>query len=179
MIGDFFNNASELFEDEREICSPMFGLSFDNPAAALKDGNDYYNNMLNETIVERNKIEQYYYERIRNGLMSKLIEIKSYSNVSIFDTRRWITTNDDCISSVQILIRDKIFINIFMRSSDFDGALSSDLKFFSSLPTWLINQLINMKDDYRFNEVTDESINTLNNMGVDINIMFGSLHRTN
>ena len=36
--------------------------------------------------------------------MSKLIEIKSYSNVNIFDTRRLICTNDDCISSFIISI---------------------------------------------------------------------------
>ena len=110
--------------------------------------------------------------------MYRLQEIKFYSKVNIKNTRRLLAVSSDCISTIQILIRDSIHLNVYFRSSDYDGALPVDLSFISTLPWELIQHLRKFQGSIGYEEVCDSLIQELENKPIELNLMFGSLHRT-
>lgn len=176
MNAPLIDTYERLGTEGTESINEHMCVVFENVIDAEEQGKDLFLRKTTDVLKDRKLIEDYYYYYIKNGLMSKLMEIKSYSAVNIFDTRRLIYTNIDCISSVHVIIRDKIYLNVYFRSSDYKGALPSDLEFLTSIPRWLIEQLTILQHDYRYSEINDESIYKLNNMNVELNISFGSLH---
>jgi hypothetical protein len=89
-----------------------------------------------------------------------------------------IAVSHECISSIQILIREKIHLNVYFRSSDIDGALPADLKFITELPAELIVHLEKMRDEKGYSEVTDKLMKEIRSKEISLTLMFGSLHRT-
>ncbi len=132
----------------------------------------------NKVLQKRRENELHFYNFLEHQLFSRLQEIKYYSKVDVQDTRRLVAVSSDCISMIQILIRDVIHLNVHFRSSDFDGALPCDLEFISRLPRVFIEHLQKMKQNPGYEEVNDKLIENLLDKPIQLNLMFGSLHRT-
>ena len=100
------------------------------------------------------------------------------TGLNIFDSRRLIFTNPDCISSIQVLFRDCIYLSVNFRSSHFSRALPSDIEFICSLPSKIIdfleNELLNISE--KQNKKIINNIRELKNKEVQIFLSFGSLH---
>ncbi len=176
-----YNIINELYADlgdSREICASAHAIEFDNFVHCADYGIMMWQHYINDKLIERRKNELHFHNFLKHQLFSRLQEIKYYSNVNISDTRRLIAVSADCISSIQILIRDKIYLNVYFRSSDIDGALPADLKFITELPSELIVHLERMKDVNGYSEVTDDLMKEIRSKKVHLAMFFGSLHRT-
>lgn len=174
MIGLFEEIENDI---ELEAISCNYKVKFDDYLHCLYEGNKLYKETETKITKARKKNEKHYHLSIKHQLFSRLQEIKYYSNVNILDTRRLISVNADCISAVQILVRDKIYVNVYFRSSDFYNALPVDLEFISSLPFELIYHLENFQGTFGYDEVQDDVLRDLKNKEVQISLMFGSLHK--
>lgn len=173
---DFFE---ECFEDERELCAVHYEEWFDNYYSIMMDGTKQYEIRKNDVLVRRKKNELHFHNFLEHQLFSRLQEIKYYSNVNIFDTRRLVATSADCISMVQLLVRDQIHLMVHFRSSDFDGALPVDLEWISTLPHKLIRHLSKMQGVKGYEEINPETIKSFATKPIKLDLTFGSLHRTN
>ena len=174
MIGLFEEMENDI---ELESISCNYKVKFDDYLHCLYEGNRLYKETETKITKARKKNEKHYHLSIKHQLFSRLQEIKYYSAVNILDTRRLISVNADCISAVQILVRDKIYVNVYFRSSDFYNALPVDLEFISSLPFELIYHLENFQGTFGYDEVQDDVLRDLKNKEVQISLMFGSLHK--
>lgn len=166
------------FNGSKELISVNYVDTYQNYLDISESSNMMIEVLHDNVINNRINNEYHFHTFLENQLFAKLQEIKSYSTVDICSTRRLISTSSDCISAIQILIRDNIYINVYFRSSDFDGALPADLAFISSLPYKLIHHLLKFQGTNGYDEVTDECINSIKKKSVVLSLMFGSLHRT-
>lgn len=178
-LNDIYDKILEDFENKRELISKFYQCEFNNYEDCLEQGNKLFNITVNDVLALRKYNELYYHTYLKNQLFSNLQAIKYYNTIDIRETRRIVSTSDNCISTIHILVRDTIYLNIYFRSSDFDGALSADLEFMCTLPKELITHLRIFKGSNGYQEVTDDLINKLQNMPIKLSMMFGSLHRTN
>lgn len=176
-----YNLIQEMYEDlgdSREICSVVYQMDFDNFIHFNDYGIAIWNEYSNPTLIKRKANELHFHNFLKHQMLHRLQEIKAYSEVNIEDTRRLVSVSADCISTIQILIRDKIYVNAYFRSSDIDGALPADFEFITSLPIELIVHLEKMKDVKGYNEITDELMKEIRSKQIRVSLMFGSLHRT-
>lgn len=173
----FFRDINK--QKEREIVSRSFTFSFDDPFTCLKDGEETFTVRSNKILEERKRNEHHFYNYLMHQLFSKLQEIKYYSEVNIFDTRRLVAVSCDCISMIQILVRDNIEVIVHFRSSDFDGALPADIEFLSRLPVLLVDHLEKLQKCKGYDECTEDALEKIINKPVNMTLTFGSLHRTN
>jgi len=173
----FFNDIDK--KKEREFVSCSFKFSFTDPFTCLKNGEEVFEIRKNKVLEERKQNEHHFYNYLMHQLFSKLQEIKYYSEVNIFDTRRLVAVSCDCISMIQILVRDNIEVIVHFRSSDFDGALPADIEFLSCLPVLLVDHLEKMQKCKGYDECTEEALEKIINKPVNMTLTFGSLHRTN
>jgi hypothetical protein len=173
----FYKDLLTEFETD-ELLSVSKSIQFDNFFDCMTAGKDLYKENKNETLIKRKQVELHFYSYLKHQLFHKLQEIKAYSEVNINDTRRLIAVSPDCISMLHILVRDEIHLNVYLRSSDYDGALVSDLEFISSLPYELIRHLSKLRNEDNYSECDEEFFNKIKSKGVIINIFIGSLHRT-
>lgn len=176
---NIYKQILETFNTKREITSCSFTALFKNTDDCLLNGVILFNKVSTPIIRARLNNEVHFHSFLINQLFSKLQEIKAYSSVNINNTRRLIAVSHDCISTIHVLIRDEIQVNVYFRSSDYDGALPVDLKFISEIPLKLIEHMIKFKNTKGYEEVTDELIDEYKEKKVLINLIFGSLHRTN
>jgi hypothetical protein len=179
-----YNIIEEMYEnldhslDSRELCAVTYKATFDNFVHCSDYGIILWSKYINDKLIERRGNELHFHNFLKHQLFSKLQEIKYYSNVNIADTRRLVAVSPDCISTIQILVRDKIYLNVYFRSSDIDGALPADLRFITELPTELIVHLERMREAKGYSEITDELMKDLRSKPIELTLMFGSLHRT-
>ena len=80
------------------------------------------------------KSEKEYYHRIYDSLMNKIDDEQSgknpYSRKEGLDSRRYVFTEDTCISMIHILNRDSVLdIRFVCRSTDINNKFEHDLKF--------------------------------------------------
>lgn len=175
---DEIKNSFEI-KNTRELVSVHFSKTFLNSDELETEGRGLYQSLKNFDLIKREYEELNFYNFLKHQLLYHLQEIKYYSDVDIRNTRRLVSVSSDCISIIQILLRDKIHININFRSSDFDGALPVDLKFLSALPNVLISHLNGFIGNSTYKEVNFDLIYELQLIPVQMNLFFGSLHRTN
>ena len=176
-----YNIINEMYEDlgdNREICSVVYQMDFDNFSHFNDYGIAVLNQYNNPTLIKRKANELHCHNFLKHQMFSRLQEIKYYSEVNIADTRRLVTVSADCISTIQILIRDKIYVNAYFRSSDIDGALPADFEFITTLPIELIVHLEKMRKVKGYGEITDELMKEIRSKKIQVSLMFGSLHRT-
>lgn len=180
-----YNIIDEMYEDldhqlgnNKEICAVTYGMRFDNFVHCSDYGNELWHHFINDKLIERRKNELHFHNFLKHQLFSRLQEIKYYSDVNILDTRRLVAVSSDCISTIQILVRDKVHLNVYFRSSDIDGALPADLKFITELPSELIVHLERMKGVNGYSEINDDLMRELRTKEIHLTLMFGSLHRT-
>lgn len=176
-----YNVINEMYEDlgsDRELCACTYQIDFDNFVGAINYGDDIFDMFRNEKLIERKRNELHFHNFLKHQMFSHLQEIKYYSRVNIADTRRLVAVSSDCISTIQMLVRDKVYLNVYFRSSDIDGALPADLQFLTTLPSQLIEHLQRLRDVKGYEDVTDELLSKIRTSKVRLTLMFGSLHRT-
>jgi hypothetical protein len=177
-LKELYYKIKRNFGTSKELVSVNYTAYADNYLDMAADGLNLFRDLIDADIYERKHNEFHFHNFLKHQLFSRLQEIKYYSDVNIMDTRRLIAVSPDCISSIQVLIRDSIHVNVYFRSSDFDGALPVDLDFLSEIPSNLINHLMIMQGKPGYEEVNDDIINTLKQKRIKLNLSFGSLHRT-
>lgn len=171
IINDF-NNLSI-----NELLSVNYSLTFNNYLDIIQNIESFYDKIKNDVLENRKFQENSFHNFLLHQIIYRLQEIKAYSEVNIFDTRRLVSVSSDCISTIQVLIREKIHLNVYFRSSDFDDALPIDLLFLSNIPKELIEHFDNFKHITNYKELNIENINILKQKQIVLNLMFGSLHR--
>lgn len=175
-----YENVKQIFldSDTKELCQYSLYFDFENSEKCKESGEHFFNNVSSNIQKERKSIEQNYYTYLFSGLKHRIVELDYMTDLNIFDSRRLIFTNPDCISSIQILFRDKIYLSVNFRSSHFQKALPSDIEFICSLPLKLIdfleNEFLNISE--KQNKKIINSIEELKNKEVQILLTFGSLH---
>jgi hypothetical protein len=175
---DLINQMYADLGDSRELCACTYQMDFDNFVHCADYGIALWQHYINDKLIERQRNELHFHNFLKHQLFSHLQEMKYYSKVDISDTRRLVAVSPDCISTIQILIRDKIHLNVYLRSSDIDGALPADLKFITELPSELIVHLERMKNVKGYSEVTNKLMREIRSKKVQLSLFFGSLHRT-
>lgn len=178
IIDTMYDDLDHNLGNQRELCSCTYHIEFDNFVHCSDYGIEIWHHYINDKLIERKRNELHFHNFLKHQLFSRLQEIKYYSDVNISDTRRLVAVSPDCISTIQILVRDEINLNVYFRSSDIDGALPADLKFITELPTDLIVHLERMKGVKGYDEVTDSLMKDLRSKKIQLTLMFGSLHRT-
>ncbi len=167
----YYNLTRRVIQEQVGV---RFQCSFKNSICARQESILFFERS-SGVAKKRSEEEQDYYNHIKYGLIHTLEELKAYQDINVLDTRRWVFTNLDCISFVQILIRDKITVMVQMRSSDLLGALPGDIRFFSSLPDTLLNFLESKKDQEQYSEIP-LVLSDLRLRPIELIINFGSLH---
>lgn len=179
------NSLSKMYtkfkEDVKEdVKKESIGItgeaSFNHIIDASVSAKDFVDSEMNQTLKERKELENLYHQSILLDLFHNLDEMKFYSNVEVSKSRRMITTNNDCLSMLHLIIRDEIYINAYFRSSDLYGALPIDLEFLVNIPAKFIRFLDQRKDLWHYHDITPEYISKLTNMKINFKVMFGSLH---
>lgn len=162
-----------------ELVNVNYRCGYNSPMGLLDSGTRSfkYRSSLNPVLLKRRENEEDFYNFLKSQLLLRLQEIKFYSNVNVMDTRRLVSVSPDCISMIQIIIREQINLIVHFRSSDFNGALPADLEFISRIPYELIQHLNKFKGEPGYDEVNDEIINILYDMPVNVSISFGSVHK--
>lgn len=175
------NIINEMYDDltgTNEVCAKTYQMTFQNFIDISDYGTYIWRKYKNERLVERKANEHHFHNFLKHQLFSRLQEIKYYSKVDLNDTRRLVAVSADCISTIQILVRDKIYLNVYFRSSDIDGALPADLEFLSTLPSDLIVHMQKLQDAKGYEDATEELMRDLRTKQICLTLMFGSLHRT-
>lgn len=174
---DLYEEIGRDLENKSEIVSVNYKRVFDNAFVMLLDADQFFDYVAEPQMKIREDQEQDYYEYLLNGLFCNLSENKGFADINIFNSRKMIMHNHICISFIQILVRDKIYVDIHMRSSAYDNALPGDMKFFGSIASRFIQFCKKNKDHKDWPEINDASINKLNNLKIQLNVSFGSLHK--
>jgi hypothetical protein len=177
-LKDLYYKMMRDFGNQRELVSASYSCNFGSYADCEIQSKSLFEDVKNDVLITRKTNELHFHNMLLHQMFSRLQEIKYYSEVDIFDTRRLVSVSADCITAIQILVRDVIHLNVYFRSSDFDGALPADLEFICSLPKELICHLDNMTGIPGYEEATIDNINKISIKPIKLNLMFGSLHRT-
>lgn len=162
----------------KSLISKSYYLNFSNFIDINQQGVKQFKEMKNEKLELREEHEEHFHSFLTNQLFHRLQEIKYYSEERIDKTRRLIAVSPDCISTIQVLVREKIHIIVHFRSSDFDGALPADLKMISTIPFLLLQHMQKMRSVKGYEEVTDEFLYEYADKEVELSLSFGDVHRT-
>lgn len=77
--------------------------------------------------ISRSEDEKFHYDSLKYALLHKVKEVKYFHNQGL-DSRKFIVFSQDCISSIQYLVRgNKTKLIVHMRSSDVLGLLPLDI----------------------------------------------------
>ena len=175
-----FTQLEQSFRgSRREVVSAHYSVVYHNAKHAKSDSSEYFDEIKTEILINRMANELHFHNFLNHQLFYKLQEIKYYSAVNIENTRRLVAVSTDCITSIHLIIRNCIHLNVYFRSSDYDGALPADYKFLATIPSLFIDHLTHMQDVDGYDEVNDSLLRMLTTKTVQVNLMFGSLHRTN
>lgn len=171
-------NNSFISDNIKELCQYSLYFDFENSEECKESGEIFFKNISTDIQNERKIIEQNYYTYLFSGFKHRIIELDFMTELNIFDSRRLIFTNPDCISLIQVLFREEIYLSVNFRSSHFHKALPSDIEFICSVPLKLIdfleNEFLNISE--KQNKKIINSIRELKYKEVQILLTFGSLH---
>ena len=163
-----YERLLEITKDE--TLGASIKVRFKDRYDAMKQGKTLFYECTNDRydsdsakLISRKIIEQDYYVWLLLGLTKQLSEISAYdTNFDINSTRRLIFTNTECISFVQILLRDnEIHLHIHQRSSLLTDALPADLEQYTEIAYKFFDKINDCKDEKALN----------------LQVTFGSLHR--
>ena len=119
-----------------------------------------YQNKMGKNWVEKNIEERHHYKFLYHGLLHKINATKYFHNEGI-ESRKLIVFSDDCISTIQLMVREEeVGLYVHMRSSDAINLLAPDIMAL----TGMLNEVI------LTHRITPED------RRVVIHITFGSLH---
>jgi len=173
-VSNAYDGLVTKLSNEDEIVGVTAKFHYQDMNEAVEKAASFVESQMNETLQNRIHQEKHYYKHIETGIYTQINEMKFMANINVTDSRRLVYVNKDCLSFIQILIRDSIEVVVQFRSSDIYGALPLDLEFISSLPLKLYKYLEDNKD---FDEVTSKFLEDYRNKNVNFTINFGSLHQ--
>lgn len=177
-VKNLFEKILDDFGSNRELVSVNYSAEFVNHKEFTNLVKNYYEDHKTGVLERRLQQEDHFHDFLRQQMFAELQEMKYYSGVNIADTRRLVTVSRNCITTVHVLVRDRLYLNIYFRSSDFDGALPVDMLFISSLPSDLIDHLSKNVCTKGYDEVNDALLTKLSTASIKLNLYFGSLHRS-
>lgn len=160
-------------EIQKEIISKRYEIHFENSSDAVLSAENFMCSTINKNhkLLDRHNEEKYYHKYLENGMIANYGENGHATGQSILHSRRIVMTNHICISYLQILFRDKIYVDMHMRSSAYDSALPTDLYFV----TKLVDNFLAAAQDSKWE--SQDIINNLRELPIQIGITFGSLHK--
>jgi len=177
------NHAYDYLKSDSEQIGVSMVFSSKNMRYAKQAGEDFLKKRINSSdeagkvLRKRSHFEKHYYTHLLTGIFSQIGEQKYATKDFEFEkSRRIVYTNKDCISFIQVIIRDEITVIVQMRSSDYSGALPLDLNFFSSIPYDLYRFIEDNKGEDLWDEVTEEFKQKYSKKKCNYVINFGSLH---
>lgn len=177
-IKNLFEEILDDFGSNQELVSVNYGVEFANHKEFTNLVKNYYEDHKTAILERRLSQEDHFHDFLRQQMFAELQEMKYYGSVNITDTRRLVAISRNCITTIHILVRDSIHVNVYFRSSDFDGALPVDMLFISSLPSDLIDHLSKNVCTKGYDEVNDALLTKLSTSSIKLNLYFGSLHRS-
>lgn len=177
-VKNLFEEILNDFGPIQELLSVNYGVEFSNHKEFTNLVKNYYEDNKTPVLERRLSNEDHFHDFLRHQMFTELQEMKYYGSVNITDTRRAVAVSRNCISTVHLLVRDSIHLNVYFRSSDFDGALPVDMLFISSLPSDLIDHLSKNVHSKGYDEVNDAVLTKLSTSSIKLNLYFGSLHRS-
>ena len=122
-------------------------------------------------------MEVEHYKKLEGGLLHAMNETKYYVKDQLLESRRFVVTSTDCISTIQIIFRnDEIFVGVYFRSSHAKNLLPVDLDFIYGLIRKTLDHLKYRENTEDYREVTPEVVHKMNNIPIRIKLDFGSLH---
>lgn len=169
--------SSTSSNDLLEFIGPKFDLSIPLNAVdkARSSFIDYLTNELDYPLGPKLAQEKYHYAKLMSALAHSIGENFFYKKTQLCDSRQYVALSTDCISSIQVMVRKSdLHINVFFRSSHYQKLLPADLLFLLSVPSDFLKAAthINQTFDCGWHEDIDKvSV-------VNMNLMFGSLHRS-
>lgn len=107
---------NRTFIEDMGLLRPMFKNFYDT------------HNKSDKSFMERYEQEESHYKMLWSILEHKENETKYYFNEGVYDSRKIVAHSSDCISTVQVMIRDdRLYLNVLMRSSDVKSLLPVDI----------------------------------------------------
>jgi hypothetical protein len=177
-VKNLFEEILDDFGSNQELVSVNYGVEFVNHKEFTNLVKNYYEEHKTPVLERRLSQEDHFHDFLRQQMFAELQEMKYYGSVNITDTRRLVAVSRNCITTIHMLVRESLYLNVYFRSSDFDGALPVDMLFISSLPSDLIDHLSKNVCTKGYEEVNDALLTKLSTSSIKLNLYFGSLHRT-
>jgi hypothetical protein len=177
-VKNLFEEILDDFGSNQELVSVNYGVEFVNHKEFTNLVKNYYEEHKTGVLERRLSQEDHFHDFLRQQMFAELQEMKYYGSVNITDTRRLVAVSRNCITTIHMLVRESLYLNVYFRSSDFDGALPVDMLFISSLPSDLIDHLSKNVCTKGYEEVNDALLTKLSTSSIKLNLYFGSLHRT-
>lgn len=177
LLNNSYNELLETLGESNEVIGSVLECEFITPIHATLDSTKFIEDLDSEVVNNRKVLELDYYNKIFYDMVHDLAEMKFYSEVNLNTTRRLIATNNDCLSLVNVQIRDAIHVQAYFRSSDIITALPCDLEFLACLPGRLKSHFEEKQGVIGYEEITEEFLSEYCNKPVKLKIMFGSLHK--
>ena len=88
---------------------------------------EMYTQGINKNWVQKQKEEYHHYQFLTHALLHKINSVKYFNNEGL-ESRKIIIFSDDCISSIQLIVREEeIGLQVHMRSSDIISLLPLDV----------------------------------------------------
>ena len=86
-----------------------------------------YQNRMHKNWAEKNREERHHYKFLSHGLLHKINAVRYFHSEGL-ESRKLIIFSDDCISSIQLIVREEeVGLQVHMRSSDVINLLAPDL----------------------------------------------------
>jgi hypothetical protein len=141
-IGHLVNEFAK-FSPNRECTTTQFHFYDDGKFEDIDDN------------IESTPGEEAYYSKIHCKLLGKIKDeqmgINEYKRKETNQSRRFVYTGDDCISFIQIIVRDKLMdVHAVFRSSDTENKTSTDIQFIHYLGREAAKMLRLNTADYQF-----------------------------
>ena len=173
------SQAYKSLENSQEQFGASMKFESKNMRYSKTEASEFFNSIKNDTLAARKLEEQNYYTHLITGLFHQIAEQRWITNdFDFLKTRRIVYTNPDCMSFIQVLIReDDIHVIVQFRSSDYLNCLPTDLEFISSIPMALYRFIENnIDDDVAWPDVDTKFLQAYSIKKCNFTVSFGSLH---
>ena len=143
-------------------------IKFENREDSKQQAMELYSHCMNgnydsdpEMLADRTLVEENYHQFLLYGLVKQFEEMSHYDPNFNETSRRIMFSNSECISLMQLLVRDELHFHVYMRSSHLIDCLPADLLFLTDAAYQFFHLKKMQRDDQPLN----------------FQITFGSLHR--
>ena len=148
-----------------------------NSLSAFKTERDSFRDYYKGDWYHKQMMEEMHYKKLEGGLLHAINENKYYLKEHINESRRFVVTSTDCITSIQFIFReDEIFVGVYFRSSHYDNLLPVDLDFIYGLLEKAVQYIHERAGSETYEEIDQDLIDGLYRIPIKVGLSFGSLH---